>query len=162
MAELAKCPECGKLFAPTVGKDRCTDCLAARDFVQERIEDALRRTDQPTLETVVQLTGFEERIVRRAIEKSKVLRAQIDLGEPCARCGKRGAQAGSEFCFPCRFELYKVFGEAVDMLLPHLNHLHVDDAPTNATLGLGHAMAEKRARTRSARINLGPDTRVKR
>lgn len=161
MGELAKCPECGKLFAPRPGKERCVDCLANRDFVQDRIEAALRQIEEPTLDNVVRYTGFEKDVVLRAIEQSRVLRAQIDLGLPCARCGKRGAQAGSDFCFPCRMELYSVFGEAVDTLLPHLEHLHVDDTPTNVTLGLGRALNDKRARTRSARINLGPDTRVK-
>lgn len=161
MPELTKCKECGKLFAPHAGKDRCSDCLAQQESVQARIEAALRHVQKPTLNAVVEFTGFAEHVVRRAVERSRVLRAQIDMDEPCARCGVRGAQAGSDFCFPCRMALYGELGDAVEVIAPRAHATADERVSRDPTLGLGRAIEEKRARTRSARINLGPDTRIR-
>lgn len=161
MPELAKCPECGKLYAPHAERDRCGACLLKQDYVQGRIEDALRHVKEPTLAAIAHYTGYDKGIVQRAIEQSRVLRAQVDLGEPCAHCGKRGAQAGSKYCFPCRLALFNELGDAVEAIAPHLERVHQELNSANPSLGLGRALEEKRSRTRSARINLGPDTRVK-
>src|SRR5690606_6087582 len=115
--------------------DRCADCLANEEFVQEQIEQALRHVEYPTLAAIVEYTRYDQDVVRRAIERSKVLRAQVDLGDPCAHCGKRGAQAGSKYCFPCRLALFHDLGEAVEAIAPHLERTYDELNPKNPSLG---------------------------
>lgn len=111
--ELAKCPNCGKLFAAVPGKDLCVTCTAQRLEQTERIEEAIMRWNLETPEEIASFVGMTVDEVKKIIKETSLFHSKVDRRVPCQRCRKKPAQPDSDYCLDCRLELNRALGIAV-------------------------------------------------
>ncbi len=159
--ELSICRGCGKIFGTTPGRDLCAVCGRTSDSDVEAVARALLDEDCSTINDVMRATGFSRARIERVLRRSPSTRHALDKNKSCSKCSKRAAQAGSDFCFRCRLELYNSFGDAADMLFAHLEPLEPPSFPKGNITGFRDSLAEKRGRARAGRIMATRMPRVK-
>jgi len=105
------------------------------------------RGGQTTLEGIANHTGLPAPLVRRILRNTHLLQEAVDVQEPCQRCGKEPAQAGSDFCLGCRLDLGEEIGEAADALASELSQEEVQPPAGKPVSNVPTGLEEKRRRT---------------
>nr|WP_017553668.1 TIGR03826 family flagellar region protein [Heyndrickxia coagulans] len=91
MAELANCPNCGKLYVKNPVRDVCEDCYREEEAAFERVFQFLRKRENraATIETIVEKNHVPEKLVFKWVRNGRLLIAHFpNLAYPCDRCGK--------------------------------------------------------------------------
>lgn len=91
MAELANCPNCGKLYVKNPVCDVCEDCYREEEAAFERVFQFLRKRENraATIETIVEKNHVPEKLVFKWVRNGRLLIAHFpNLAYPCDRCGK--------------------------------------------------------------------------
>ncbi|SRR5690625_4812828 len=105
MAELANCPNCGKLFvkgAQTV----CRECFLEEEEKFNLVYDFLRQREnrKATVLEVSEATGVEESLIMKFVKQRRLLQTNFpNLTYPCDRCGKEIREG--KLCQSCAEEI---------------------------------------------------------
>ncbi|SES30286.1 TIGR03826 family flagellar region protein [Salipaludibacillus aurantiacus] len=107
MAELANCPNCGKVFAKAL-RPTCDACAQQVEEKFERVYKFIRKREnrQATMDEVTEATDVEKALVYQFIREGRLQLAQFpNLGYPCEKCGVQIRQ--NRLCSTCTDEINK-------------------------------------------------------
>lgn len=105
MAELANCPNCGRLFVKEV-RTICPSCYAIEEEKFEKVYDFVReqKNRRATLSKVSRATGVKESTIVRFIKEGRIRVVDFpNLYYPCESCGTPIHEG--KLCDRCRLKL---------------------------------------------------------
>ncbi|WP_261131796.1 TIGR03826 family flagellar region protein [Bacillus sp. Marseille-Q3570] len=90
MAELANCPQCGRIFAKSF-RQVCDACYKEEEKMFELVYKFIRKkaNREASLWEVHEATGVPEKTIIRFVKEGRIRAHQLpNLAYPCERCGK--------------------------------------------------------------------------
>lgn len=107
--DMPKCPECGRLFMPKPGQDRCTQCMPTTPRTEPHKYERFR-----FIRMLAERLGLAPESVAEMAKNP-----ELEIGNlpppapPCKACGEKPRMEGSDFCFDCRVASFQLLGEAI-------------------------------------------------
>ncbi|MFW5790992.1 MAG: flagellar protein [Bacillota bacterium] len=103
--ELKNCKECGKLFSPVAGEDRCHVCRDDNELKYQKVKDYLWDNPGATIDQVHEETGVDKDTIIQFVKDDRLIADGIDANffVHCERCG-REIESG-RYCKSCKQEL---------------------------------------------------------
>jgi predicted amidophosphoribosyltransferase len=130
MLKLDVCVKCRKLFTPVFTENRCPQCNEELEQKIFLVENAIYRGLKQTVADIVEYTQLPEEDVILILKSQRYLNETVTREALCSRCHEKQAQAGSEFCVDCRFELYQAINKMAGTI-----YARVGDRPYKPTSG---------------------------
>jgi len=159
LGDVAKCTNCERTFVARSGKTWCAACCAALAEDFELLDHAVDSGHGGSPEAIAEATGLPVARVHHLLRAGGIPDPSTTERGLCTKCGTRPTEAGSDFCWVCRAELYRAFGDAADDLFARLEPLEYQPHIPGHAWGIVSAMNEKRARAAMNRINPTPRTK---
>ncbi|MCC6697671.1 MAG: hypothetical protein IT365_18730 [Candidatus Hydrogenedentes bacterium] len=156
-----RCRRCGKIFPPQEGKTLCVRCTEKYVEDATRVREAIEQHGLETHEDIAAFAGVTADQVQEILDDPESMKKRVVEERICSRCKERPAQARSEYCFSCRMDLNKAFGDAARVLASIIEremHKKKPEEPRK-DINLASAVQRKRGRTGSSRIDPTPRNR---
>lgn len=107
--EMPRCPECGRLFLPKPGQDRCKQCMPAASRIEPHKHERFR-----FIRMLAERLGLAPESVAEVAKNPELeIENLTPPAPPCKACGDRPSMEGSDFCFECRVASFQLLGEAM-------------------------------------------------
>ena len=156
-----RCRRCGKIFPPQEGKTLCVRCTEKFAEDAARVREAIEQHGLETHEDIAAFAGVTVDQVQEVLDNPESMKKRVVGERICSRCKERPAQTRSEYCFTCRMDLNKAFGDAARVLASIIEremHKKRPEEPASAT-NVASALQRKRGRTGSSRLDPTPRNR---
>ncbi|SDZ33319.1 flagellar operon protein TIGR03826 [Evansella caseinilytica] len=105
MADLANCPNCGKVFVKAL-RPVCDACYREVEEKFDTVYTFIRksRNRSATIDQVCEETGVEKDLIIRFIREGRLQLSQFpNLGYPCEKCGESTREG--RLCSKCKKEI---------------------------------------------------------
>ena len=157
----SRCRRCGKIFPPQEGKSLCVRCSEKFAEDASRVCEAIEQHGLTIHEDIAAFAGVTLDELQAILDDPDSMKKRVITERTCTRCKERPAQSRSEYCFSCRMDLNKAFGDAARVLASLIEremHAKRPDEPAKPT-NVASTVDRKRGRTGSSRINPTPRNR---